>query len=373
MNKSNDINSQYNTLEDIAKIIKIQLFWKKKIYNTHIQNYNKNIHFAEIYEYDENQNISESQKITENKLGKFILLSQPINSPTIKTKKLIYADNSIYIGQMNIKSNLKEGIGTYYSPSKDKYIGQFKNDTYNGIGRIIYPDGSYYEGEFINGKQNGFGKYENEGYIYIGKWKQEYKSGKGEEQFKDGTYFKGNFYKDYKIGYGILSYQNGKQFEGFFNTEKYGQNITGLFKVCYYNIENEISLGSIINGILNGNNIYTWENGDIYIGEYYNGIQQGFGLFIFDSYIYYGTWINGKQHGYGILMENNNDKKIYIVGEWRHGMEINQFSNETEIYDCILNEIKDKTNELKSFFNLNFSILDIYKINYNYIKEYKFN
>lgn len=54
---------------------------------------------------------------------------------------------------------MKNGLGCMQMLNGDKYIGNFKNDTFNGKGKLMFSSGDYYEGDFKDGKINGIGSY----------------------------------------------------------------------------------------------------------------------------------------------------------------------------------------------------------------------
>ncbi len=50
-----------------------------------------------------------------------------------------------------IEGNCVNGKGTFISPDKTKYVGEFKNGKFVGKGTFTYPDGSKLIGKFKNG------------------------------------------------------------------------------------------------------------------------------------------------------------------------------------------------------------------------------
>ena len=69
---------------------------------------------------------------------------------------------------------------------------------------------------------------------------------------------------------------------------------------------------------MNGFGRFTWPDGRIYHGEYFNDKKHGTGSFIWsDGKRYSGTWVNGKQHGEGQFFIKNS-----VVGKrgiWNNG------------------------------------------------------
>ena len=57
---------------------------------------------------------------------------------------------------------------------------------------------------------------------------------------------------------------------------------------------------------MEGEGIFTWEDGRKYHGEYVNDKKCGSGTFEWpDGRKYIGAWENGKQHGEGLYIDRN--------------------------------------------------------------------
>jgi LysM repeat protein len=70
-----------------------------------------------------------------------------------------------------ISGDCNTGIGTYLFPKGEKYVGEFKNGTYNGKGTFSWPNGQTYTGGWKNGAQNGFGTFTySNGKTETGEW-----------------------------------------------------------------------------------------------------------------------------------------------------------------------------------------------------------
>ena len=61
-------------------------------------------------------------------------------------------------------------------------------------------------------------------------------------------------------------------------------------------------------------------NGDIYEGEFKNGLYNGYGRMIYASdhnvAFYTGKWVEGRKHGYGLQMDK---KGKFNQGNWKNG------------------------------------------------------
>lgn len=65
----------------------------------------------------------------------------------------------------------------------------------------------------------------------------------------------------------------------------------------------------------NGKGIYSWQNGDIYQGQYVNGKRTGYGIYTFETgEVYKGNWKDNFRHGEGTLY--NKKGKVVSNGPW---------------------------------------------------------
>ena len=89
---------------------------------------------------------------------------------------------------------------------------------------------------------------------------------------------------------------------------------------------NGVYEGQYLNGKFHGQGTYTWADGNKYVGEFKDGIQDGLGISTFVSGKfaggkYVGQFKNQKQHGQGTYTWANGDK---YVGEWKDGVQHGQ-------------------------------------------------
>jgi hypothetical protein len=67
---------------------------------------------------------------------------------------------------------------------------------------------------------------------------------------------------------------------------------------------------------VNGEGSYTYSNGDVYTGSFFNSLRHGYGKCIFsEGSIYEGDWNNDQCHGNGKLQS----KDFTYVGEFKNG------------------------------------------------------
>ncbi len=107
-----------------------------------------------------------------------------------------------------------------------------------------------------------------------------------------------------------------------------------------------------------GVGVFTWENGDVYEGEYSNGARNGNGLFIWadgkryegdfvddrregvgklewaDGTFYEGEFVNGKMHGKGRLVWSNGEVYVgWFANDKMEGHGIHYAKDGSVIYD----------------------------------------
>ena len=81
----------------------------------------------------------------------------------------------------------------------DKYVGEFKDESFHGQGTFTYEDGEYV-GEFKDNKKHGQGTYTfaDDGTKYVGEWKDDDYNGQGTFYNSDGTIAVAGLWKDGK-------------------------------------------------------------------------------------------------------------------------------------------------------------------------------
>lgn len=98
-----------------------------------------------------------------------------------------------------------------------------------------------------------------------------------------------------------------------------------IFKI--YPIENGVTSKSYRSGAeIKGNmrrqefmgyGIFSWANGSVYLGDFYNSLRHGFGIFrCNDGSEYVGQWEEGFRHGWGVMITRNGEE---YQGEWSIG------------------------------------------------------
>lgn len=233
------------------------------------------------------------------------------------------------------------------------YTGLMVENIPSGYGKVTYEDESSYIGEFSDGLRSGVGylQEEDDSY-YLGEWAEDMRSGYGYYHYYDGSVFEGVWSEDIPAGQGSYTYANGDTVKGEWSyvegeevhalyTDNYAPDVFyyGLImdnQPCGYGIlefefegtaEDHLSyyLGEIQNGVPQGKGIYWFENGDVLEGEWrvqatstysslvLNGKANGVGLVELGDGVYWGEYKNGSQNGYGIYLYDSGN---WYAGEW---------------------------------------------------------
>ena len=197
-------------------------------------------------------------------------------------------ETTIYEG--DFADNWINGYGTCTWPSGDHYEGEWKNGKFNGKGTITYAGGSVYEGEFVDNKKNGEGIWtKSDGTVVTENWIY----GKKVETLtlEDGTYT-GGVTDGKPDGQGKMEYTNGQVYEGEWK-----------------------------NGVRSGQGRCTWPDGGYYDGEWANDKWNGQGTNYIggskDVSFYVGGFVDGERDGHGIYTWPSGDS---IETEWVNGV-----------------------------------------------------
>lgn len=105
-----------------------------------------------------------------------------------------------------------------------------------------------------------------------------------------------------------------------------------------------IFIGNFKNGIMNGFGDFVWHSGKSYSGFYKNDLKEGLGLFYWQakSELYYGFWKKGKRDGPAIKITKLAKSFTY----WEEDTQILSFNSIKEAYTFCLS----KTQKFSRFF-----------------------
>ncbi len=166
----------------------------------------------------------------------------------------------------------------------------------DGSGVMYYPSSSSrYVGEFKGGKREGFG------YLYLP---------------NDGNYtgyWKNNRYD----GEGIRLMGDGKVEQGMWKEGQLAKPMNNI-NLPLDGVAYKFKPGCISGNCFEGNGIKLYPDGMIYLGDFKNGIRNGFGkVYNPDKTIYEGRWVSDKMDGSGVFID---DKGVKRTGVWKENL-----------------------------------------------------
>lgn len=211
-----------------------------------------------------------------------------------------------------IQGDCEDGYGTKMYP-EGQYEGFFEEGKRTNVGSILFNNKTMYIGSWKNDTIQGFGiiKINDSILTIVGNFKNGKLHRKGVKYFKDNTVEAGYYIND-KIStqysfdnnsvefgcvmgncesfYGRYKFENGDQFNGFFENKHmlYGSYIFSN-KATYIGGFDE-------NGALSGVGIYVYPNGNYFFGNWENSTYEGMGMFhnIVEDKKLVGYWKNGE-------------------------------------------------------------------------------
>ena len=193
-----------------------------------------------------------------------------------RTKKGKYTDpkGGVFEGEFN--DELKTRKGKYVHPNGDIYEGNYVNNLRHGKGKITSgKNGASYEGDFFENKIQGKGIQKfTSGHIEEGDFKDGKLNGSGFIKFDYGT-SEGNYINSLLDGKGKIVLKDGKVIEGIFS-----KNILTNGKIIFPS--GEIQAGEFEGGRLNGKGKLVRKDGTILEGNFNYG-SLGNGKIIFST------------------------------------------------------------------------------------------
>eukprot|EP01034_Spumella_vulgaris_P027235 gene27234-33926_t len=226
------------------------------------------------------------------------------------------------------------GHGVLKDPRKDTILsGRFYMGSYTGHGTATLVDGTVYTGDFLKGMPHGrgvitdssgesrregdwvYGHLEGRGVSTIkGRWKHNEYHGRGELLDSDnkiiskGTYTKGVLTTGYCIS---TTLPNGDVYCGdWVNGLRSGEGsqifapkgkITGSYT------------GTWLDGDITGRGVWKYASGGVYSGDFLNGLREGQGEYKYTD----GEWLDDLPHGRGVM--RSSDGLSALDGEWNRG------------------------------------------------------
>ena len=166
--------------------------------------------------------------------------------------------------------NERDGMGLLKMRDGTLYVGDFYKGRISGIGMLLVPDGNYVS-------------YCDSCTVYIGNYHNGKKSGIGTCYARNGdVVYSGKFIED-------------KPIESYPSTDDYSFRYFSLIKDDGQNM----FVGEIYDGQLNGFGLIIGKNGDLYMGNFKNGLKNGIGLYL----KYDAEWeiLNYKENNYSVI------------------------------------------------------------------------
>lgn len=244
----------------------------------------------------------------------------------------------------------RQGKGTMWFSNGDVYAGAFKNDRLEGQGKINYRNGDIYAGDWKNNKAHGHGKYQfHDGDRYTGQFVAGKFHGKGKMKYADGASYDGYWANNKKHGQGSYIAANGRMKSGSWsygkyqttsNTKPYAQN----HKPKPHSTETNqipITKPQPNRSSTARQGVYTFSDGTEFIGTLVNGLPNGEGKVYFkNGNRYVGSWKHHSQHGIGVMTYANGRN---VKGKWANGQLIQTY-NDSHQY---INEANDRYGDVK--------------------------
>lgn len=111
-----------------------------------------------------------------------------------------------------ITGDCENGYGVFIYPNKNKYIGEYKNGLKNGFGIEVDPKGNYVYGNWKNNKEDGYVRIFNKNNELI--FAVEMKDGKPLKKLNSNGVEVGCLTGDCENGFGHYLYDNGDKYIG---------------------------------------------------------------------------------------------------------------------------------------------------------------
>ncbi len=259
---------------------------------------------------------------------------------------LVTDDESLYVGGLD-ESDSPQGVGIVkHKDSSDMYVGYFRDGEFDGYGMLCV-DGVLYQGKFSEGFKHGNGIMTSENFIYEGEFEQDEFCGRGVMKRSDGSYYDGEWKDGEQVGqgYGKTILEDGSVYEGELVDGRFcGHGTVTKDGELIYDCEFDggkprlgfmkMEDGGDYRGEIDdfspcGNGVMKYPNGDVYEGDWKDGLRDGSGVLrLADGGCYEGEFSDDEMSGEGTYTYPNGD--VYegeFVGGERDGFGLMTFSN----------------------------------------------
>ena len=172
---------------------------------------------------------------------------------------------------------------------------------------------------------NGSGVYSfSSGARYVGQFKSGVPEGVGSCSYSDGRKYQGEWQKGYPHGAGLMIYPDGSRMRGQWNMGK----LVREEKTTCANGEffpRSQAVGCVSGDCANGEGIYIFPSGAVYIGQFRNGEVHGVGVCDYsDGSRYQGEWKNRFPDGTGAKTWPDGTRR---TGRWERGQPVDDQGN----------------------------------------------
>lgn len=292
-----------------------------------------------------------------------------------------YPDGSTYTGEW--KDGKREGQGLFIAAVGDRYEGTWQDDLFHGDGKLIdaagfiyegqwerncphgkgvsvSPDGTIIHGTFCNGVLHGSAKWVSHlGDTWEGEWVNGYfRNGKGIICVEEGVRYEGDIREGVQWGQGQEVSPHGVYEGEWVNGRPSGQGEMkyadgGVYKGewvdgCW---QGDGRLTNIDGTVTEGQFQYAYANGRAtqtgsllgrqyrFIGNFVNGLRDGWGIFEIGPVVIEGTWSQGALEGHAEAKNTISNRKY--EGEFhrglRHGPGVSTLTDGSKIDQCYSN------------------------------------
>lgn len=236
---------------------------------------------------------------------------------------LSFSDGREYTGDW--KNGYRHGMGILSYPNGDKYTGEFDANQFDGRGIMAYASGNRYEGPWQDGKQEGRGVFFfANGDRYEGQFRRGLCEGEGAMFYSDGSVYSGQWANNVRHGRGKLSFPDGEEITGEWGE---GQYLTDWSKLAFHGDTANLPNCNLLY-CQQGPGKYTYGDGSVYVGDFFNGQPEGSGTVYYASGSRYeGGWKQHTPHGRGVMYYHNGR----IVGAiWDFGKPVKKLFEQGE-------------------------------------------
>ncbi len=173
--------------------------------------------------------------------------------------------------------------------------------------------------------ENGKGTYISDGARYIGDFQNGEKTGKGTCYYADKSWYQGDWLKDFPHGKGVKVYADGTREEGVWRKGHLVKEEEISAQEFIIKGKEGNQAGCVTGDCVNGQGIFIYPSGAVYIGDFRNGEIHGVGVCYYsDGSKYQGEWSLRYPDGKGTKTYADGKKR---TGAWKKGQPIDASGN----------------------------------------------